>query len=167
MALALDRYRVAGQTFQAVADAADGRWDAPSPCEDWTARGVLEHVIGFHEVLVLQPAGVEVRRPKDDVPGRWRVTFDALLVVLGADDPPVDQPMVDALTTELAVHSWDLARAFGIDDRVEGELWAWSLAGALEGRQARAASGMFGPEVDVDENADARTRLLGLFGRAS
>ena len=32
----------------------DGRWDRPSPCADWDARGVVEHVIGFHEVLVLR-----------------------------------------------------------------------------------------------------------------
>lgn len=25
------------------------KWDRPSPCEVWDARGVLEHVVGFHD----------------------------------------------------------------------------------------------------------------------
>lgn len=38
---------------------------------EWDARGVLEHVIGFHEVLLLlRPLGIRADRPKNDVPGR-------------------------------------------------------------------------------------------------
>lgn len=45
--------------FGEAVQAAHGKWDRRSPCEAWDARGVLEHVIGFHDVLLLRPlAGV-------------------------------------------------------------------------------------------------------------
>ena len=35
------------------------RWRRRSLCPVWDARGVLEHVIGFHKVLLLRPADVQ------------------------------------------------------------------------------------------------------------
>jgi Mycothiol maleylpyruvate isomerase N-terminal domain len=37
--------------FGEAVRSAEGRWDCPSPCDTWDARGVLEHVIGFHDAL--------------------------------------------------------------------------------------------------------------------
>jgi len=58
--------------FGAAVAAANGRWDRPSPCSEWDARGVLEHVIGFHDVLLLRPLGAKPSRPRDRPEQRWR-----------------------------------------------------------------------------------------------
>ena len=72
--------------FSRVVDAVDpARWDAPSPCTEWDARGVVEHVIGFHEVLLLRPLDVKAHRPRDDEAARWHATDVALSSALGAD----------------------------------------------------------------------------------
>ncbi|EUA42201.1 mycothiol maleylpyruvate isomerase N-terminal domain protein [Mycobacterium xenopi 4042] len=42
--------------------AADGKWQRPSPCEGWNARDVVEHVIGFHDALLLRPLGLKPER---------------------------------------------------------------------------------------------------------
>jgi hypothetical protein len=51
---------------EAVASAA-GKWERPSPCECWDARGVVEHVIGFHDVLLLRPIGAKPQRPSETI----------------------------------------------------------------------------------------------------
>lgn len=166
---------------QAVA-AAEGKWDRPSPCTEWNARGVLEHVIGFHDVLLLRPMGAKPQRPRDDPSPRWLVTNDALRAVLartGFFDGPIDvpavginpptqldaTPLVAALTQDVLVHTWDLARAVGADDRLDLDLCARYLRGLPDDPQALVASGMFGSAVEVPAEADPQTRLLARLGR--
>ncbi|MGO9930025.1 MAG: maleylpyruvate isomerase N-terminal domain-containing protein [Mycobacterium sp.] len=52
--------------FGEAVQSAAGKWDRRSPCAAWDARGVLEHVIGFHDVLLLRPLGLKPDRPRDD-----------------------------------------------------------------------------------------------------
>ncbi|MGI8875145.1 MAG: maleylpyruvate isomerase N-terminal domain-containing protein, partial [Egibacteraceae bacterium] len=40
------RYRRLAEAFNATVDAVpDDRWDSPSPCEEWSARDVVAHVV--------------------------------------------------------------------------------------------------------------------------
>ncbi len=64
--------------FGEAVHAANGKWDRRSPCDAWDARGVLEHVIGFHDVLLLRPLGLKPNRPREDPQVRWQVTYDSL-----------------------------------------------------------------------------------------
>jgi hypothetical protein len=41
-------------------------------------EGLVEHVIGFHDVLILRPMGAKPERPKNDPVRRWVLTHDAL-----------------------------------------------------------------------------------------
>src|SRR5947209_17994336 len=73
-----DLHLAACRRFGEAVRSADGKWDRRSPCEEWDARGVLEHVIGFHDVLVLRPLGLKPARPREDPQARWQLTYDAL-----------------------------------------------------------------------------------------
>ncbi len=101
------------------------RWGLPTPCGEWDIRALLEHVIGIHEYLLLRPLGVHTRRPKGDPSGRWVATARAVAAVL-AEPEVLERPrdyfdgavrppgvVVPAITTEVLVHTWDLARAVG------------------------------------------------------
>jgi mycothiol maleylpyruvate isomerase-like protein len=67
----IERHRRACDGFARVADAVPvDRWTSPSPCTEWDARAVVEHVIGFHEILLLGPMGVRAHRPRDDEAAR-------------------------------------------------------------------------------------------------
>ena len=152
-------------------------WDAPSPCTEWDARGVVEHVIGFHEILVLRPLGVKANRPRKDAAARWRATEEAILEAIGRDgvlDDDVDvlgggrtglRNLVATLTTDVIVHTWDLARADGQDVRLDPELVDAAYERASKARDAFKASDMFGPEIPVPEDADTQSKLLGIMGR--
>jgi hypothetical protein len=71
--------------FGEAVRSADGKWDRPSPCDSWDARAVLEHVIGFHDVLLLRPLGLKPDRPRDDPQRRWELSFDRLGEAFGME----------------------------------------------------------------------------------
>lgn len=170
------RHRAACEGFSAIVGQADGSWESRSPCSEWDARGVMEHVIGFHDVLLLRPTGTKPSRPKDDPVGRWAVTVPAIDSAVerisaesgaaDADRPPVDLGrLLPMLTTDVLVHTWDLARAVGVDHRLDPELCEISYELARSNEERLRAQGMFGPAVPVTEDADAPTRLIAFLGR--
>lgn len=153
--------------FTAVVRAADGAWGAPSPCPDWDARSVVEHVIGFHDVLLLRPLGAKPSRPKDDPEARWLLTVEALFPALSSPGALTDErvSLLGYLTTEVLVHTWDLGRAIGVDVALDERLCGLGLDRALANRSQLAESAMFAGPVPVAEDSPVDQRLLGLFGR--
>ena len=80
-----ERHLAVCQRFGQAVGSADGKWDHLSPCDAWDARGVLEHVIGFHDVLLLRPLGLKPERPRDNPQRRWELTFHRLSEALGRE----------------------------------------------------------------------------------
>jgi uncharacterized protein (TIGR03083 family) len=156
----IERHRRACDGFARVARAVPAeKWDRPTPCTDWDARALVEHVIGFHEVLLLRPMGVHAHRPRTDPAARWAATQRALFDAL---TEPVD--VLDALTTDVLVHTWDLARAVDLPPDLDPQLCA-SAVDALRGNDLPRDNGMFQPAVVVADDADAATRLIAFYGR--
>jgi uncharacterized protein (TIGR03086 family) len=170
-------HRVACHGFASVAERVPtDRWGAPSPCSEWDARAVVEHVIGFHEFLLLRPLGARAHRPRIDPAARWNATSDAVFETLereGVLDRPTELPggghssaraMLPALTTDVLVHTWDVAQAVGDAVALDSQLCAASYAAASSSGLERA-SGMFAAAVPVANDADDQTKLLAFYGR--
>ncbi len=174
-----DRYRRLAERFTALVNdvPADG-WDAPSPCEGWTARDVLDHLIqGSCNQLQNLDRAPEV--PDGDPVARWAAVRDAMQSAI--DDPDVagteyDGPfgrttLADSfdgfMSADLMVHTWDIARAAGLEqyepmpaeevERVHSTL-------APLGDNIRRP-GVFGDAVAVPDDAPAQDRFLGFIGR--
>jgi uncharacterized protein (TIGR03086 family) len=173
----VERHRRACAGFGTIAHAvSDESWSAPTPCTDWTARDLVEHVIGFHDFLLLRPLGVRAHRPRDDPAARWDATSVALFTALDADgvlDRKTELPgggestpraMIGALTTDVLVHTWDLARAARLPAALDEDLCARGYA-ALRESDFRRDPAMFGPEVSIGEHAPASDRLVAFYGR--
>ena len=178
-----DRHLAVCRRFGESVRAANGKWDRRSPCVAWDARGVLEHVIGFHDVLLLRPLGLKPDRPRDDPQIRWELTFAALqqafepgqrLFERVVDVPQLhDNPAtrLDAraimpnLTRDVLIHTWDLARAVGADDRLEVEWCELFYAALPSDRRALSGSGMFDSPVPVSEQTGMQSKLLARLGR--
>jgi uncharacterized protein (TIGR03086 family) len=160
-------HRYACDGFTAVVQAAGGHWGDPSPCTEWDARGVLEHVIGFHDVLLLQPLGAKPTRSKDDPSSRWAITADAIFTALSQPGALDDKrsSLVAVLSTDVLVHTWDLAKAIGVEVALDPRLSKIGLERAKAHRKQFESSDMFGPPVPVPETASTQDRLLGFFGR--
>jgi uncharacterized protein (TIGR03086 family) len=156
-------------------------WDAPAPVSGWVARDVVRHLVEWLPAFLA--GGSTVRLPAvpsvdDDPVGAWQAHVDAVQALL--DDPatagltltnphigefPVDRAIDQFYTSDLFMHTWDLARATGQDDRLDPGFCALLLAGMQPMEQVIRSSGQYGPRVPVRDDADAQTRLLGFIGR--
>jgi uncharacterized protein (TIGR03086 family) len=144
---------------------------------------VLEHVIGFHDVPLLRPLGLKPDRPRDDPQIRWELTYEALEKAFEPDrglfERVVDVPqlqdnpatrldgraMMPNLTRDVFVHTWDLARAVGADDRLDAE-WCGQFYAALPSDpRALSLSGMFDANVAVGDQTDMQSKLVARLGR--
>lgn len=163
----VEDHRRACDAFGVAVGLADGRWGAPSPCTEWDARGVLEHVIGFHDVLILRPLGAKPERPKDDPQTRWAVTAQALSVALARPGVMDERraSLLGALTTDVLVHTWDLSVAIGVDVELDPELCRIGLERALAHQKQLEESGLYALPIDLIEGAGLQDRLLAVFGR--
>ena len=157
-------------------------WQSQSPCSDWDARGVLEHVIGFHDVLLLRPLDAKPQRPKGDPVGRWIATVDALDRLLrrpGLFDRVIDVPpvgnnppsqinaarLVPLLSLDVLIHTWDLSRAADHEIVLDTELCSTFLSGLPAEKTALSKTGMYGPPQEVPADSDSQTKLLARLGR--
>ena len=152
-------------------------WRAPTPCSEWDAAALVEHVIGFHQYLLLAPLGVRAHRPRVGTLGRWLATERAIESVLddpdalerpasyfdGATRRPVE--LLPSLADDTLVHTWDLAQAVGLPDGLDADLCAGAYARARRQVAGRAESGLYAAPVAVSEDASVQDRLLGLLGR--
>lgn len=74
--------------------------------------------------------------------------------------------MIDRLyTTDVFLHTWDLARATGQDHTLDAAHCAELLAGMEPMEEMLRASGQYGPRVAVPEDTDPQTRLVAFIGR--
>ncbi len=178
-AAAEEHRRIAAGFTERVQGATD--WDAPSPVEGWTARDVVRHLVEWFPAFLESGAGVRLDRGPsvdDDPVKAWQVHSDAVQALLDdlstparvLDNPhigvvPLDEAVDRFYTSDVFMHTWDLARATGQDETLDPEKCAVLLEGMEPMDEILRASGQYGPKVDVPADADVQTRLLAFIGR--
>ena len=168
-----DAERFASLTRAASAD----DWTRPSPVPGWTARDVVGHLIEWLPGFVSR-AGVELTpvSVSEDPAGAWQARADEVQRVLEERGDAVyaspmfgEMPLASAITqfytTDVWMHSWDLAHALGVDIDLGEERCAQTLAGMEPMDEALRSSGQFGPRVAVPDDASAQDRFVGFIGR--
>ena len=167
---------VAGRVTELVRGTTE--WDAPTPVDGWAARDVVDHLVTWLTGL-LRSHGVELVGTLDGGPvARWEAHVAGVQTLL--DDPAsrdrvVEDPhfpemsltqMIDRLyTTDVFMHTWDLARATGQDAGLDADHCTELLAGMEPLDAMLRASGQYGPRVDVPEEASAQDKLVAFIGR--
>jgi uncharacterized protein (TIGR03086 family) len=157
--------------------AASGRLGCPTPCTDWDAAGVVDHVIGFHQVLLLSPLGLQVAASDNPIVG-WENAHNLIVDALDdarLGDGPLEIPargtlgpsrldltqLLPILTTDVLIHTWDLARAVHADDHLDDELCELAYERVQAHEKRLRTSGMFGARVLVSDSASTQAKLLG------
>jgi len=175
-------WREVGGGFTARAAAVDpAAWDRPAPVDGWAARDVVQHLVEWFPAFLQAGSGVRLAVPTPvdrDPAGAWRELADGVRTLL--EDPmtparvlsnphlgdvPLDRAVSQFFTADVFMHTWDLARATGQDDRLDPVRCARLLAGMEPMEEVMRASGHYGPRVEVPGDADPQTRLLGFIGR--
>jgi uncharacterized protein (TIGR03086 family) len=174
-----ERHRVVAAGFtDRVRGASD--WDAPAPVAGWRARDVVAHLVEWFPGFLHSATGLELDHgpsPEEDPVAAWRVHADAVQALLDGPEAATtfEHPMVGAMplpvavdrfyTSDVFMHTWDLARATGQDEHLDEETCAEMLAGMAPMEDLLRSSGQYGPAVAVPGDADVQTRLLGFIGR--
>ncbi|MFI9008300.1 TIGR03086 family metal-binding protein [Actinosynnema sp. NPDC053489] len=161
------------------------QWDRGTPCREWSVRDLVNHLV--HEQLWAPEllAGCTVEQVGDRFDGdqlgddplhSWVLAAAAAREAWIAPKALLKPVRLSygrttaveygwQMTSDLAVHAWDLARAIGVDERLGPDL-ARTVLDHVERNAGRwAASGLFDPPVPVPDDADPQTRLLALLGR--
>jgi uncharacterized protein (TIGR03086 family) len=176
-----ERYdRIAGQFTRRVAAVPAGAWDDPAPCEGWVARDVVRHLVEWVPALLAEGWGLTVPphpSTDDDPVGAWTAVDGAIRGWLA--DPAVStreadirpgrfsfEQAVDMFATgDILVHTWDLARATGLDETLDPERVHGMLVSMEPLDEMLRESGHYGPRVAVPDDADEQTRLIAFTGR--
>jgi uncharacterized protein (TIGR03086 family) len=179
----IERHLRVCRSFGDEVSAVGARWRSPSPCVGWDARAVLEHVIGFHDVVLLGPLGAKPQRPKGEPEVRWTLTFDALDQLLtsrpGLFYGPIDLPQIrnnpptqidgaqlaSQLSLDVFIHTWDLAQAVGHTVELDEGLCRLFLNRLPGDKEALKKTGIYAEPIEVVAGADAQTELLSRLGR--
>jgi uncharacterized protein (TIGR03086 family) len=169
-----------------VGEVSPEAWDAPSPCEGWSALDVFGHLstsvqMGISVLNGEQPSWPEFDRPADLVEGDpaevWRgLTEECRSALAGADlDKEMDTPMGRSTVSQrlafpaidLYVHAWDIGQAAGVpvvipDDAIE---FAHHYLDSIPPERMRGEGGAFGPEAEAPADATPTERFIAWTGR--
>jgi uncharacterized protein (TIGR03086 family) len=175
------RYETVAAGFTArLANVTSDQWSAPTPCSDWTVRELVAHVIGTQRGVSArldpsQPVGVDLSA---SLPEQWREASHAVAdavndetraatVVGGMFGEQSFASLVGRLVcTDLLVHTWDLARATGQDERLDADAVASSAQLLASMDDAIRVPGGFAEKIVPSPGADDQTRFLNFCGRA-
>jgi uncharacterized protein (TIGR03086 family) len=173
-----ERHRLAADTFaERVRGVTD--WDAPTPVAQWRARDVVRHLLEWLPGFLEAGAGVRLAEVSYDdraLVSSWEArAAEVQRLIQSAGNATYTSRMLGKMplghaidrfyVADVVMHTWDLARATGQDDRLDPEFCAQAYAGMEPMADVLVSSGQFGPRVPVPEDADDQTRLLALIGR--
>lgn len=173
--------------FTARVQAVGGRWAAPTALPGWDVRALVHHIVVEERWAPPLFAGLTIdevgdlahgdQLVPDPLTGAADASKNALAAVLGdgALDRTVHLSFGDLPAAEYArqlaadhlVHAWDLARALGVDDRLDADAVQTVLDWFGTTEDLYRELGVIGPRVPVPDDADAQAQLLARFGRQS
>ena len=170
----LDLYRRAGDwTTELVAKTQD--LSVATPCEEWTVRDLLNHMLDTQRYFAGSARGEDVAPPGPNPPELLTsdpaTDFERCIRDVAeafSQEGVIEKtgPALGIALTDLLIHGWDLARATGQPDAMPAGLAESSyklIYGKFSDEQRH---GLFKPEVHVGANASPQDRLLAYTGRS-
>lgn len=180
--------RAIATTEPIVAGVQPGQLGTATPCTEWDARALLNHVVGVLWLAAgllsdtaprhaLPPGGL----PEGDVLGddpatAYKEAADAALAAAGIEgtfeaihqaafgEMP-GQVIAGFTTIDLLVHGWDLATATGQAPAFDEGVAEHALGFARQAVTDDRREPLIGPAVAVLERAPVMDRLVGFMGR--
>ena len=170
----LDQYERASDWAASKVKAASKELDAPTPCDKWDVRTLLNHVIDTQQFFVNTARGQDASPPAPDPPSLIgddpMAAFDRAReeTLTTFSEPGVIEktgPSLGVAFSDLLLHGWDLAKAAGQDTTMPDGL-AQAAYDTIHGKFTdEQRKGLFKPEVKVAKNASAQEKLLAYTGR--
>ncbi|GAA3117981.1 TIGR03086 family metal-binding protein [Planomonospora alba] len=182
-----EAYRRALEDFGALVHRiAPGQWENPTPCADWDVRTLVNHVVNES----LSVPGLLAGRSAAEVGPAFEgdllgddplKAFDAAAAAAAhavGDDGSLARVVrlsfgdvtaaeyVTELFADALIHTWDLARAIGADERLDPELVEACAAWFADAEDDYRRAGVIGDPHPAPAGADLQGRLLAAWGRS-
>ncbi len=179
--------RALDATGHVVAGVTPDQETAPTVCEGWDVRTLINHMVSGNLWAAELAAGKTIDQVGttldgdllgDDAETAYRQSAEAAAAAFeapGALDAPcavsygpvpgsvyVGHRIIDVL-----IHGWDLAVATGQDTHLDPDLVAACTQIVEPQLDGLHASGAFGDAIEVPARGDAQARLLSMLGRHS
>ena len=172
-------------TARIVAQVRPPDMDRPTPCDDWSVRDLLNHLVSGNLWAAELAGGATIEEVGDRLDGdlvgddpagvydRSAESAAAALERPGVLEAPCAVsygPVPGSVYAghrfiDVLVHGWDLASAIGGDTALSPRLVTACLAVVEPQEQMLLASGAFG-SPKKDDAGDDQSRLLAMLGRA-
>lgn len=152
-----------------------------TPCSEYDVKALLEHMIGGLQMLSEAAGGKQAAMPTEvDVtdPGkRYEENRGKLLDALKADGAlgqtlqlpfgqfPAEMFFNTIVFPEHLLHGWDLAKATGQDTTIPDDLAQEALDALTPVEGMLRAPGVYGPKIDVPDDASLTDKLVAFSGR--
>jgi uncharacterized protein (TIGR03086 family) len=177
----LERYRDVARGFDTrPAAVGPDQWSLPTPCTDWTVRDLVGHVISTHRRVLCSLTGGEPEPVGGDadLTPQWRGASQAITDALADEakagttvggmfgEQAFESLVARLLCSDTLIHTWDLARATGGDERLDQAAVARSAEFLQPIDEAIRRPGGFAPKIEPPAGADEQTRYLNFCGRA-
>ena len=148
--------------------------DAATPCEEWQARDLLNHMLETQRYFVAAARGEDASPPGptppevlSDDPKRDFERARADVIETFSQEGVVDKtgPALGIAFADMLLHGYDVARATGQDATMPDGL-AEAAYNTIHGRFTdEQRKGVFKPEIPVGTDASPQQRLLAYTGR--
>lgn len=184
--LTLDRFHrsVSGFT-ERLAAVRDDQWALPTPCSDWDVRALVNKVCSEQRWMALLLDGTTIEQVGTSLDGdllggdpleAWeaavvetarRLRRPGILdeVVTLTSGPTSVARFCDEVAADTLVHTWDLARAIGANERLPVDLVSEAMTIVEPWVVPEGVPGMLAAPLPVEEGADRQTMLLAMLGR--
>lgn len=140
---------------------------------------MASHVVHVHRRVLALVDGGDAPEPAgdEDLLAAFRAASEAVGAALADPsratrtvsgmfgDQPFEELVGRLLCADTLVHTWDLARAGGQDDRLDADAVTKALEFLVPIDEGVRRPGGFGPKVTPSPDADSQTRLLAFTGR--
>ncbi len=150
-----------------------------TPCSEWNVQALMDHLVGSTGMIWGALAGAAPESPQGSSPvaafeaGTAKV-LDAAKVP-GALEKTVQSPagempggqFLSIFFMDTLIHGWDLAKATGQSTDMPADLAETCYAMFAPMADEWRKTGVFGPRVEVAEDASTQVKLLGALGRSS
>jgi uncharacterized protein (TIGR03086 family) len=182
----VDLYRRSVERFLAAVDGVPSdKWDAPTPCEDWDMRHLVNHLVGedrwvapLVEGRTIEDVGDELDgdllgdAPSEAASAAGKAAI-AAFAEPGALQRTVHLSFGDFTAEDYAwqvlvdhvVHTWDVLAAAGLDRTLDPGLVEATTGWWEQWSEPYREGGAVGPPVDLPSGASAQDRLIASFGR--
>ncbi|MEE1760942.1 TIGR03086 family metal-binding protein [Streptomyces sp. SP18BB07] len=163
-----------------VRAAAPEQFGLPTPCEEWTVRDLLDHLVWENIIWggLAQGTPPTVGHAEDHLGDDHIAAFETAAATARAAfrqpglldrsfGPAPGRRAVEQLLVELLVHGWDLATALGRDRDLEPDLARAALPVVREiyGGLPRTAGGSVAPVRSAPEHGPPLDRVAAFLGR--